>query len=498
MDSRDTYNIMRVDNVWERYLAEDESVLEYRYTIGQDAESDMWLSIKMYLYKFQIYLNEELIYDFSDIYGMKGGRQHLVRLPADAAGQSMVIRILHPNMEAKNSNIKAYLGRENRIWMGLLRENLYALVFGIFMFFLGLTNLIAAIFFRKSATKEMAGALLCLSEFIFAAGIWVVTDSELLLFVTDKTAIISLISFLSFMIMPAFLLKFINYMLGGKKSLLFLCRLFYFMVAVYLFNFLHPVIPGFLLLPPVHCGCVAGMGIVLKTEFKELKEHKSAELLKIMQGLVLFSTFSMAAFVMFYIDYTSQYAVLYCVGISLFGLCLIVAAFIRVWKQIEQNASIHAYKRLAYTDTMTGLLNRTAYMEEERKPLAHGCAYIILDINNLKQINDKYGHRNGDLLIITAAQYIKKHFEKRGKCYRIGGDEFLVVCEGCSAEQTAEAIEEMQEQIKNENAAKKMTLQIAVGYAVQQENDTAETLFQRADNRMYENKEKMKLQKICS
>lgn len=492
VDTWDADSIKKIDSLWERYLVEDQEVLEYRYTIDQDAEHDMWLCMKTYLEEFQIYLNEERIYDFSDAYGIKGGSQHIIRLPADAPGQTMIIRILNANTRTKDLEIRACLGRESRIWMKLLRENLYAAFFGIFMFFLGVASLVFAVFFRKNTSKEIGKGLGCLGGFIFTAGIWVVTDSELLLFVTDRTALVSLMSFTSFMVMPAFLLNFINHMLERRKSLVFLCRMFSFIAVVYLLDFLYPVIPSFVFLFPVHCGCVAGMGIVLQTGLKKQKERKSPEVLKIMQGFALLSIFSVAAFVQFYRDSTSQYAVLYCIGICLFCLCLLISVFMRIWEQIEQNASMLAYKHLAYTDTMTGLLNRTAYMEEEQKPLEEGCAYIILDINNLKQINDRFGHRSGDRLIITAAEYIKKCFGETGKCYRIGGDEFLVICRKCSKEQAAAAIEEMYRQIKNENAAKEVGLQMAAGYAVQQENDTSETLFQRADNCMYENKEKMK------
>lgn len=484
--------LVEIHQVWEKYLAEDGSVLEYRYRIREDAEEDEWLCMKTYLEEFRIYLDGVVLYDYSDIYGMNGGSQHIIRLPEDCAGQNMVIRVMNPDNRAKNLSIKAYLGSENEIWQKLFWNNMYALVFGIFMLLLGATALVAARFFRKSAVKDMEMNLLSLCGFIFAAGIWVVTDSALLLFVTDKTAIVSLISFVSFMFMPALLLKFINFMLDGKRNLVFLCNLFFVMAAVYLIDFIHPVILGYYLLFLVHFGCVLGIGIVLKEAFKKLEKQRRPEILKIVQGFVLLSVFSVLAFVWFYIDPTSQYAVMYCIGIFLFCLCLIVAVLIKVWGQVEENANTLAYKRLAYTDLMTGLLNRTAYMEEERKPLEEGCAYIILDINNLKQINDRYGHRSGDRLIITAAEYIKKSFGQQGKCYRIGGDEFLVICRSCSEEQTANAVAALQEQIKNETGEKGISLQIAAGYAVQRQEDTAESLFQRADNCMYENKEKMK------
>lgn len=503
VDSREVEQSLRIDQLWEQYSSQDGSVQEYRYRIsGEDSvdswqkEGELWLSMKTYLDEFEIYLGDRMIYQYSDIYGINGGNQHMIRLPSDTGGKQLVIRARHLERQKKAPDIKAYLGTENSIWTRLLNSNFYALIFGVFMAFLGLATLIGSVFFSKRTARGTGMGLRWISGFIFAAGLWVVTDSELLLFVTDKMSLISLLSFFSFMVMPAFLLRFISYMFGRKPLLVWLPRLFFFMAAMYLLNYLHPVIPGFLLLLPVHLGCFAAMVGMLFMGIRMLKKQKNAEVVRMMQGFAFLSIFSLGAFILFYIDSTSQYAVLYCIGICLFCLCLIISAFTRIWGQIEENANNLAYKRLAYTDTMTGLLNRTAYMEEEQKPLEGGCIYIILDINNLKIINDRYGHRNGDLLIITAAQYIKKYFSHMGECYRIGGDEFLVICKGCSAVQAAGVIEDMQLQIQKDNDRKDIPLRIAAGYAEQLKQDTAETLFQKADHCMYENKEIMKREGI--
>jgi diguanylate cyclase (GGDEF)-like protein len=56
-----------------------------------------------------------------------------------------------------------------------------------------------------------------------------------------------------------------------------------------------------------------------------------------------------------------------------------------------------------------------------------GYVIVTFDLNNLKQCNDQYGHRAGDEYIINAAHIIEDNFERYGKCYRIGGDEFCCI-----------------------------------------------------------------------
>lgn len=145
-------------------------------------------------------------------------------------------------------------------------------------------------------------------------------------------------------------------------------------------------------------------------------------------------------------------------------------------------------------DILTGMKNRTAFMEEQERDIqAIGRTYILMDINNLKFINDMYGHQAGDRLIVTAAEYIGDTFGKMGECYRIGGDEFVVILRKCTSGEAANALFRMQELIEKDNKRRKIPLSIAAGYAVQEcEEDTADRLFRQADANMYVEKQRMK------
>lgn len=90
------------------------------------------------------------------------------------------------------------------------------------------------------------------------------------------------------------------------------------------------------------------------------------------------------------------------------------------------------YRKLAYTDQLTGIANRTAFEVDMQKLETESCLSSIIlvsyDLNNLKQINDIYGHASGDIYIkAMAAQLEKNRLVSRGKTYRIGGDEFASI-----------------------------------------------------------------------
>lgn len=82
-------------------------------------------------------------------------------------------------------------------------------------------------------------------------------------------------------------------------------------------------------------------------------------------------------------------------------------------------------------DALTAVRNRTTFMRDILK-LQHThngpAQVVVLDITNLKMTNDNFGHRTGDHLLITTASLLESHFAGQGNAYRIGGDEFAVIC----------------------------------------------------------------------
>ena len=153
-------------------------------------------------------------------------------------------------------------------------------------------------------------------------------------------------------------------------------------------------------------------------------------------------------------------------------------------------------EQFALNDTMTGLYNRNAYDSYvERAQKCDGHMIVTFDLNNLKQCNDSYGHGAGDLYITNAAKIIEEVFERYGKCYRIGGDEFCCVIPQSSRCQIERQIQKMRQEIAILNHKKLIPVEIdiACGYArFDHMSDTLEKMRERADQMMYENKKKLK------
>ena len=153
---------------------------------------------------------------------------------------------------------------------------------------------------------------------------------------------------------------------------------------------------------------------------------------------------------------------------------------------------------LAYKDALTGVNNKMAYDEqvtELRSKMKKGYkdfALAIVDLNDLKGINDTYGHEQGNAAIIKVCRTICDTFS-HSPVYRIGGDEFVVLLENRDYKNIDTLIQKFDEAMNHSDSTDpKENITAAIGYARCKPGDTIEQVFERADQAMYACKKNMK------
>ncbi|MDD4842950.1 MAG: EAL domain-containing protein [Anaerotignum sp.] len=154
-------------------------------------------------------------------------------------------------------------------------------------------------------------------------------------------------------------------------------------------------------------------------------------------------------------------------------------------------------KRNAYTD-ITGIMNKHACLEQmsildcRNSTLNIGLA--MFDLNNLKKVNDFYGHEKGDMLIQQFVTLLRQCAEKKCFLGRFGGDEFIVILESCDNERMEALLERIHEVIEVNNRLCNIQISYAEGYAISTREHyyLMDEMLQEADKRMYENKRRMK------
>ncbi|HSB07683.1 MAG TPA: diguanylate cyclase, partial [Thermodesulfobacteriota bacterium] len=175
---------------------------------------------------------------------------------------------------------------------------------------------------------------------------------------------------------------------------------------------------------------------------------------------------------------------------------------IRFNKMMRERRVEEALQALSLTDELTGLYNRRRFfvlteqclklaVRTKKRPLL-----LFIDMDNLKRINDHYGHAEGDQALIQLSKILKKTFRESDIVARIGGDEFVVLVE--SPDEHGEIpMSRLHENLREYNAqgSRRYTLSISVGMAqFDPEYPTStDELLSEADGSMYEQKRKRQI-----
>jgi diguanylate cyclase len=160
--------------------------------------------------------------------------------------------------------------------------------------------------------------------------------------------------------------------------------------------------------------------------------------------------------------------------------------------------SLQEEQRLAMIDSLTGIANRAAYDDriehEFLRWQRHRAPVSILawDIDRFKQINDAYGHKAGDKVLRVIGQHLAQHVRGTDFVARYGGEEFVMILVGTAGEQAKLAADK----IRNAIAAigfhfrnKPVTVTASCGITTLRDDDTTETVFDRADRALYKAKD---------
>lgn len=167
----------------------------------------------------------------------------------------------------------------------------------------------------------------------------------------------------------------------------------------------------------------------------------------------------------------------------------------------EAKRAASALQNQAERDSLTKLLNKETCKRQVEAYLSSFpdgayCAMMVIDLDNFKKINDKYGHMFGDTVLLKATQAIKTFFRDRDIVARIGGDEFMVLMKDVSDQalvknRCAQMLDSFQILLDDDEVREITSFSIGVALSPQHA-DSYEKLFKYADQAMYEAKKQGK------
>ncbi len=456
---------------------------------------------------FDIYLDGELIYCFhpelGGLYGKYYGEYiHTVRIPPFNEDKTLRIEYTALNTEARWTQFRFMKIGDSWSYVKEFVKKYaprFATCFIIFVF--GLVLAIFGLIFGKTSMGSIETVSLGVLAMLLS--VWTNGGTKIFMLLTGNSAAVRAVEYYMLVLLPMPALSFTAYLTRSFKNV------FIWMSAVLTcINFIANIIlvasgaaDYHELLLYTHLNILIGFIIVMYLIINAVKRKvfNNLGVITVLSAFIVLMISGLIDFAFYYGSGTLDTARYTRIGLLIFVFLL---GFHEVRASIHvSNKSLDADEknRLAHLDGLTGLLNRLAFSEKEAeiaKKKNGQCVFVELDVNNLKKVNDNYGHTEGDKHIIGAVNAINKSFGQYGDVYRVGGDEFVAIIEGYEAEAKASAAaEELVKCYKEYNKKHNppVVLEIAYGYAVYDyDSGDPEQAERIADDKMYECKRELK------
>lgn len=393
----------------------------------------------------------------------------------------------------------------------VLTQNRLPMFLGGFLLVFGMVALLVTIFAVVLSTKYFR--LFLIAAFSICMGIWTLCYYDIMTLFTIPLYSVALLEYMSLYLAPIFILGYMYNLVKRLNSktwqysywVIFATQIIFAVVSI-----------GLHTVDKVHCATTLPyllvlivieliyLLVVLAINFKRNTKAKLQTRLYLVGILMLVIGIGYDIVTYSLTRYTG-YGIRNLKGISSLAIILFVVDLIYIFfMDLTENMMKEKERELliksAYSDELTRLHNRrycSEYMGKLETKGLDNAAVVCFDVNNLKTINDTYGHASGDILIKSAADVINKTFSEYGVVGRMGGDEFIAILTMKKHTKIQQLIESFEKNICiNNETDSGFPVSIAVGYAVESEETTKniEKLYKIADNRMYQNKKEMKKQ----
>lgn len=439
----------------------------------------------------RVFVNQELIYEYmaetTRFSRLRGDLYLYVPLKTEYSNQPIRIELIGDvNIPGGLSSID--IGDEASFMYTLQADNPFNMIILMMMFMFGFGLLGVAVYLDLRKKNYDYRIFLYLGIFSLVSAVWIWTDSPIYHINEADAASVALLSFISFMAIPLPIVAFVDVIcIKRKKSLQIISNILFLNMMLQSLFYVLGFTEFIQLLPLTHLLLVLSVIFMITTLIDEIKANNSMLAKGFLISLSILGLFSLITLIQFYIRPIGNSRSFFMLGFISFIMLLVYFCVKRIWLLYEQNTKLKLYQNMAYNDMMTMAQNRTAFNEKmtqlNGKDLT-STTLLILDINNLKQINDEYGHQAGDRMIIDTCECILSIFENIANVYRIGGDEFAVLITKPNVNMK-DLLKKLDDVILNYNSLNQNQISLAYGYAIADADIDIETLFKQADKNMY-------------
>lgn len=470
------------------------------YNTVPQVETDSMIFINLRYTNVTVYMDDEQVYQSEAEYfpftGKAPGTYNIkIYITPQDVGKTIRIDIQSPYTDRTARINNAVVGDVENVTKTQINTRMFDYLSSLISIFIGAVFMILYLPLRKLG--ENVKAILYLGLFAFNMGAFTLFDGGMLQVLYNHEAFIHTLAemFMTLVVLP--LLMYLQRQYQGISKIEF--------IVVGIISILNIIICAVLNMTGIldyhettrliHVVFVLAIFLILKSLIRARREKQYMHIIG-MGAVIVGSILDMVLW-----SFTTMNSTTFFTKIALIAfLCCEAVQFVVNYllhqNEVARKSFVH---ELAYKDGLTGLLNRTSYEEElqqyrDTNSLPKLVAFF--DINRLKTMNDTYGHNVGDELITKVSDAITAEFAPHGKCFRIGGDEFVFIAKD-NVHNVEKLKENVMERLDGEHIdqAPEFKISVAIGYVTYYDTFVSiDEMVDLADQLMYRNKRQIKNQ----
>jgi diguanylate cyclase (GGDEF)-like protein len=493
-----TYLGEPIDAFPTRVDVEKNDIYTVSITLDESFALERYILLRSSLSNISVTLDGILLYDMNfEALSTYASMWHVVRIPESSDGLILEISYQSPYSAMSGVLNEVHVGTDSNLVKLIVSEFGFRLFTGIFTLVIGLLLMSSTLIIYRNQNKGYS----TIGLFSIFFGIWLISESRMLQFFTGNVFILGSISYFMVALFPIPINRFImqhvikHYVLPYK----ILHGLFHINLIVitllYLFNILDFFQSAVITLT------LLAIAIIVNIVFLVLEKlnHSSKnidEAIKVFSLVSFFVVLELIVFAFGLFDLTSLFAV---IGVIII-MSYIVYNYIRyIIERFKISYEKEFFENLAYYDPLTGAKNRLAFEQDfealfANETLKNALRLTYCDVDNLKAINDTFGHIEGDIAIKKAYALLTEIFGEVGECYRLGGDEFACLSTSMDDDLFNLKFNQFVAFTDAYDEETEFVFNLSIGTALY--NDTTDLkpsdMLKRADDAMYINKQSKK------
>ncbi|MCD4827571.1 MAG: diguanylate cyclase [Acholeplasmataceae bacterium] len=419
---------------------------------------------------------------------------HYISVPKDSQGLELEITLHSPFKSMSGMVNDVFYGSENDLNVHILLSYGGRFILGLAALFMGVLFVILSLFVDKIKDNDV----MYIGFFGIAMAIWMIAESRTLQFFIDSQYIHGSLAYIMLALAPIPMIVYVKQRVLPRFKKTYLTIVYLYLVQLLTVIVLQAlgVVGFFESVIATQISIALGILFTISLLIYEFKKFPDRKVLK--RFIFYFAVLTMIIIVEIF-TFSSKDFDMISIYIQWIAISFILMLFVRYVYVIMVNnkdkIKNEALEELVYQDRITGAKNRHAFEEDldrifNEEHLRKSLSIAYFDFDDLKMINDTYGHLTGDQILKEGYEIINSVFGKHGTCYRIGGDEFSCLLKNESLVEYNKKIKVLMEKIEIHNSDKEYTVSISHGLANYNEKEDFKPsdLIKRADKKMYEQK----------